>query len=602
MHRYRAVYPVFTDRIHVNGQQWVEYVSATRCWLHARIKVKVEIAIVGGTLERWIEGLVRQAYDDLPKRAHEYAMLSGLITGSETDHGPSPLSTPELQPPATTDPPPAALSTSVGEAAGGTAVNGIADADVAAAAPAAEAPRHPLVRCLAPVAAPAAGSSSAKNGASVGSSSSNAPTHAPTPMERLSFCLVPELQARLGEGTRSARTVSQLKAENMALRASLARTSAELSRAKNEAAQLTDELHTAILALKSLSEAPLAKGKSKRSSQSTGQARAGAARANAAAVPYEVATSAAASEDGGDDGDDADSGGGGEGSAATDVMIARLRAELHKRDAQLKATTQMLMREQAARARELTARAAASHAPHAVAPSPNSTNSSGSVSPKSISPTSLANSMMSKVASAGGAPSSATLAYLKNELAKRDAQLKAASAMLDKEKSARTDLAGEARQLRARLSDAEAAKALQQQILHEHLGGEPSRAHSNVATYVPGRDPPPPPLPPPPPPPPQQQSAAPATPQSLLATRPPPPPPPPPPGPAPVGTTGAVKPPTLVQSAQSHRGPTEPSPQSIYAQYAEMTNGTEGGGGEGESSIRRNSDLSSGRLSGYIAE
>ena len=67
-YQYRAIYPVFTERIHVQGKQWVEPVSTTSCWLHARISVRVDLAIVGGTIERWIEGLIRQAYDDLPAR------------------------------------------------------------------------------------------------------------------------------------------------------------------------------------------------------------------------------------------------------------------------------------------------------------------------------------------------------------------------------------------------------------------------------------------------------------------------------------------------------------------------------------------------------
>jgi hypothetical protein len=64
--RYRAIYPVFTEKIHVHGRQWVEPISPSSCYLHAKIRVKVDIAIVGGTIEKWIETLIRKAYVDLP--------------------------------------------------------------------------------------------------------------------------------------------------------------------------------------------------------------------------------------------------------------------------------------------------------------------------------------------------------------------------------------------------------------------------------------------------------------------------------------------------------------------------------------------------------
>ena len=65
---YTAIYPIFTERIHVHGRQWAEPLSDKSCRLHARIQVKVDIALVGGAVERWIEQLVRSTYDVLPAR------------------------------------------------------------------------------------------------------------------------------------------------------------------------------------------------------------------------------------------------------------------------------------------------------------------------------------------------------------------------------------------------------------------------------------------------------------------------------------------------------------------------------------------------------
>ena len=65
---YTAKYPVFTERIKVSGIQWVEPVSPTACRLHARIKLHIGLAVVGGVFERWVENLMRKAYDELPDR------------------------------------------------------------------------------------------------------------------------------------------------------------------------------------------------------------------------------------------------------------------------------------------------------------------------------------------------------------------------------------------------------------------------------------------------------------------------------------------------------------------------------------------------------
>ena len=65
---FRSIYPVFTERIHVSGRQWVEPLSPTSCLLHAKIRIKVDLPVIGSAIERGIEQLIQKAYDDLPIR------------------------------------------------------------------------------------------------------------------------------------------------------------------------------------------------------------------------------------------------------------------------------------------------------------------------------------------------------------------------------------------------------------------------------------------------------------------------------------------------------------------------------------------------------
>ena len=46
----------------------MEPLSATSCRLHAKIRIKVDLPVVGATIERGIEQLIQKAYDDLPIR------------------------------------------------------------------------------------------------------------------------------------------------------------------------------------------------------------------------------------------------------------------------------------------------------------------------------------------------------------------------------------------------------------------------------------------------------------------------------------------------------------------------------------------------------
>ena len=142
--RYRAIYPVFTDRIHVNGRQWVEPMTTTSCRLHACIQVKVDIAIIGGTTERWIEQMVRQAYVDLPIRAREYALLSGKISGHEPEGVADPVAR-IMAPPATAEPPPPPpppRRTDLASEASAVAEKGVDEA------PGVPPSRNPLIKCL----------------------------------------------------------------------------------------------------------------------------------------------------------------------------------------------------------------------------------------------------------------------------------------------------------------------------------------------------------------------------------------------------------------------------------------------------------------------
>ena len=74
------------------------------------------------------------------------------------------------------------------------------------------------------------------------------------------------------------------------------------------------------------------------------------------------------------------------------------------------------------------------------------------------------------------------MAQLKNELTRKDAALRKASETLQREQVERERLQAVASSLRARLADAEAAKRLNQEVMHQHLlglGGSGDRSDGN---------------------------------------------------------------------------------------------------------------------------
>ena len=69
---YSTEFPVLTDRIHVEGAQWVEELSEDQCRLHARVRISVQLKGLGPQIEKQIEKGVRSAYTELPERACDY--------------------------------------------------------------------------------------------------------------------------------------------------------------------------------------------------------------------------------------------------------------------------------------------------------------------------------------------------------------------------------------------------------------------------------------------------------------------------------------------------------------------------------------------------
>lgn len=58
-YRYATEFPILTDRIGVDGEQWCEEISEGKCRLHARIRINVQLRGLGPQIERQIEKGVR---------------------------------------------------------------------------------------------------------------------------------------------------------------------------------------------------------------------------------------------------------------------------------------------------------------------------------------------------------------------------------------------------------------------------------------------------------------------------------------------------------------------------------------------------------------
>ncbi|KAL3902286.1 MAG: hypothetical protein SGPRY_012128 [Prymnesium sp.] len=71
---YSIKLPVFSDRISVNGQQWAEPISSTRCRLCCRVWCSVtRLPGISTQVAKGIEGGMQAAYKLLPKRVEEFA-------------------------------------------------------------------------------------------------------------------------------------------------------------------------------------------------------------------------------------------------------------------------------------------------------------------------------------------------------------------------------------------------------------------------------------------------------------------------------------------------------------------------------------------------
>ena len=73
----RVQTPLFTERIHIHGEQWTEAVDAHNCVLKTRmtISVKVPGPGIGPKIEKGTEKGMREAYADQPRRVVEFLRL-----------------------------------------------------------------------------------------------------------------------------------------------------------------------------------------------------------------------------------------------------------------------------------------------------------------------------------------------------------------------------------------------------------------------------------------------------------------------------------------------------------------------------------------------
>lgn len=72
---YSTIFPVFTDRISVCGEQWLVPLGENRCVIHVRIKLRVSISVIGPAVEKAVEKSMVVAYKDLPARALAFVQL-----------------------------------------------------------------------------------------------------------------------------------------------------------------------------------------------------------------------------------------------------------------------------------------------------------------------------------------------------------------------------------------------------------------------------------------------------------------------------------------------------------------------------------------------
>ena len=63
--RYTTEFPVLSDRIKVEGRQWLVPISDTACTFRAVIQLSILISGVGGAAERAVEKNMRSAYNEL---------------------------------------------------------------------------------------------------------------------------------------------------------------------------------------------------------------------------------------------------------------------------------------------------------------------------------------------------------------------------------------------------------------------------------------------------------------------------------------------------------------------------------------------------------
>ena len=135
--------------------------------------------------------------------------------------------------------------------------------------------------------------------------------------------------------------------------------------------------------------------------------------------------------------------------------MAALRAELQKKDAQLHSMAQLLDSEQSARARDGSA----------------ASTGGGGGGKGAVAAVSVRSRTSSEPEPATATANAPALTAMRAELAKSDAALRTAAEALALEKRQREELGAKVKALAARLRDAEEAKAIQMQLLHEQVSG-----------------------------------------------------------------------------------------------------------------------------------
>jgi hypothetical protein len=75
---YKITTSKLSDKIHISGRFWVEPKGEKKCERTSEIELKVDIALVGGTVEKFIEKTTRESYEKTFQFTKKFIAEKGL--------------------------------------------------------------------------------------------------------------------------------------------------------------------------------------------------------------------------------------------------------------------------------------------------------------------------------------------------------------------------------------------------------------------------------------------------------------------------------------------------------------------------------------------